>query len=76
MISDGFHEGDRAYCRNCGGKFEVKIGGSAIAASLISGPAPAAELEPEADTAVIARTVRTAVAALPIADLMAVPASR
>lgn len=76
MISNEYHDGDRAYCRNCGGKFEVKIGGSAIAASLISGPAPAAELEPEADTAVIARTVRTAVAALPIADLMAVPASR
>jgi DNA-directed RNA polymerase subunit RPC12/RpoP len=71
LVRDEQNEGDPAYCRNCGGKFALKMRDSGIEAALIGGPAPPAELEPEADNALIARTVKEAVAAIPIADLMA-----
>jgi hypothetical protein len=71
VVRDEQNEGDPAYCRNCGGKFALEMRDSAIEAALIGGSAPPAELEPEADNALIARTVKEAVAAIPIADLMA-----
>jgi len=64
------HEGDHIYCRNCGGEFELETQDSCLVATPTGKRGQAADLEPEADTALIARTVRAAVEALPIAALV------
>lgn len=63
-------EGDHLFCRNCGGGFELKKEDNALVAIPTGLQGRAVDLEPAADTALIARTVRAAVAALPIADLI------
>lgn len=64
------HAGEHIYCRNCGGEFALESQSEGLVASATGKQGRAADLEPELDSALIARTVRTAVAALPIADLV------
>ncbi|MGV8899297.1 MAG: HD-GYP domain-containing protein [Burkholderiaceae bacterium] len=63
-------EGDHIYCRNCGGESALEMRDNHLVASPTGKQGKAANLEPELDAALIARTVRAAVAALPIADLV------
>lgn len=63
-------EGDNLYCRNCGGEFELEKQGGSLIATPTGKRGQAADLEPEVDTTLIARTVRAAVEALPIAELI------
>lgn len=60
-------EGDHLYCRNCGSEFVLK---THLVAAPTGKQGQAADLEPEADRALIARVVRASVEALPIADLI------
>lgn len=63
-------EGNHLFCRNCGGGFTLqKQDGSLVAVPTGKQGSPV-DLEPESDTALIARTVRTAVEALLMADLV------
>ncbi|MDP3844387.1 MAG: HD-GYP domain-containing protein [Oxalobacteraceae bacterium] len=63
-------QGDHVYCRNCGGEFALEMHDNRLLATPTGKQGQAADLEPEADSALIARTVRAAVEALPIADLV------
>jgi hypothetical protein len=70
VIRHDHDEGDHIYCRNCGGEFELETQGGCLVANPTGKQGQAVDLEPESDTALIARTVRAAVEALPIADLV------
>lgn len=63
-------EGDHLYCRNCGGEFALETQDNGLVAAPTGKQGQAVDLEPEVDTALIARTVREAVEALPVADLI------
>lgn len=63
-------EGASLFCRNCGDGFVLKNQDGSLAAIPTGKQGSAADLEPETDIALIARTVRTAVQALPVADLI------
>lgn len=65
-----YKEGDHLYCRNCGGEFALETQDNCLVATPTGKQGQAVDLEPEVDTALIARTVREAVAALPIVDLV------
>jgi hypothetical protein len=56
--------GDRLYCRNCSGEFVLEAHEDSIAAVPTGKRGQAVDLEPEADNALIARTVRASVAAM------------
>lgn len=64
------HAGDHIYCRNCGGEFALEAQGSCLVATPTGKQGQAADLEPDVDPELIARTVRAAVEALPITDLI------
>lgn len=64
------NEGDHLYCRNCSGEFALKTLDNVLVAVPTGKQGQAVDLEPETDSALIARTVRAAVEALPIADLV------
>lgn len=70
VIRHEHNEGDHLYCRNCGGEYALETQDSALVAAPTGKQGQAVDLEPEADSALIARTVRAAVEALPIADLI------
>lgn len=62
--------GDHVYCRACSGEFELDTAASGMGVTMTGKRGLAAHLQPEADPDLIARTVREAVAALPIGELM------
>lgn len=62
--------GDKLYCRNCTGEYELQGQDQALIATPTGKQGKAADLEPEVDTALIARTVRAAVKALPVTELL------
>lgn len=62
--------GDHLYCRNCTGEFLLEAHAGELRATPTGKQGQAPDLEPEADAALVARTVRAAVAALPVADLL------
>ncbi|NMM27770.1 MAG: HD-GYP domain-containing protein [Glaciimonas sp.] len=64
------HQGDHIYCRNCGGEYALKTHDNYLVATPTGKQGKAVDLEPEADSALIERTVRATVEALPVADLM------
>lgn len=64
------HEGDSIYCRNCSGEFALKTRNGTLAASPTGKQGKAVNLEPDVDSALIARTVQASVAALPVAELI------
>lgn len=63
-------QGDHLYCRNCSGEFVLEPDTSGLRAVPTGQQGDAIDLEPESDSALIARTVREAVASLPVADLV------
>lgn len=62
--------GDHLYCRNCTGEFELREANGSLAAIPTGGQGQAADLEPDIDTALIARTVQDAVSGLPAQALL------
>ncbi len=62
--------GDHLYCRNCTGEFVLETQAGKLRATATGKQGQASDLEPQADSALVARTVRAAVAALPVADLL------
>lgn len=70
VIRREHHAGDHVYCRNCTGEFELKDAVEGLMAFPTGGKGGPADLEPDIDTALIARTVQAAVAALPAQDLL------
>ncbi|RBA23592.1 HD-GYP domain-containing protein [Herminiimonas fonticola] len=70
VITRENNEGDHLYCRNCSGGFTLEKQDAGLVAVPTGRQGQAVDLEPEVDSALIARTVRAAVEALPIADLM------
>lgn len=66
--------GDRAHCPNCGGGFQLEQAGDTLRAAPTGRPGSAIDLAPEADEALISRTVREAVdAILPVSAPAPVP---
>lgn len=57
-------EGEHLYCRNCSGEFALEAQGHRLVAVPTGNMGAAADLEPEADSALIVRMVDSAVAAL------------
>lgn len=70
VLRQDHHAGDKIYCRNCGGEFALGAQGDMLLARPTGKTGLPADLEPEVDTTLIARTVRSMVAALPAADLL------
>lgn len=64
------HQGEHIYCRNCAGEFVLEPQNDALMARPTGNQGQAVDLAPQVDSALIARTVRASVAALPIADLI------
>lgn len=67
-------DGTPLFCRNCGEGFVLKHQDGGLVAHPTGKQGSAADLEPETDIALIARTVRAAVQALPVADLLKISA--
>jgi hypothetical protein len=63
--------GERIYCRNCSGEFELKNVDSCLIATPTGGQGQPEDLEPQADTELIQRTVTAAVQAMPASAMLA-----
>lgn len=63
--------GEKIYCRNCAGEFELKKADHGLIATPTGGQGRPEDLEPEADTELIQRTVTLAVQAMPVGVLLA-----
>lgn len=72
VLKAGHKEGDHIYCRNCGGQFVLTTKNDGFKALPTGAQGNAENLVPDADPLLIERTVREAVAALPVADLLKV----
>lgn len=62
--------GEKMYCRNCAGEFKLLQGDNGLIATPTGQQGKPADLEPQADTELIQRTVQAAVEALPAGDLL------
>lgn len=71
VLRKGQHAGEHIYCANCTGEFELKTGDGCLIASPTGKQGGPADLEPEADTELIQRTVQASVQALPSHELLA-----
>lgn len=65
-----YRAGDHVYCRNCTGEFELRDEHGLLCAVPTGGKGQAADLTPDIDAALIARTVQDAVSALPAQALL------
>lgn len=65
--------GQRIYCRNCTGEFELVPDSNRLLAKPTGGMGRAADLEADLDIELVERTVKYAVAALPSHDLILEP---
>ena len=74
-LRKGQHAGEHIYCPNCTSEFELKTGDNCLIASPTGKQGGPAELEPEADTELIHRTVLASVQALPSTELLALAAA-
>lgn len=70
VIQHDHKAGEHIYCRNCSSEFSLENQNRQLIAQPTGKKGQPADLEPELDTALIARTVQAAVAALPIEDLL------
>lgn len=68
----GLMAGQTIYCRNCAGEFELNPGARGLVTKPTGRQGSAVDLEPEADTDLIQRTVSATVASLPAEALMGV----
>jgi hypothetical protein len=64
VLRSNARAGEHVYCSTCGGEFRVERDDSRLRARPTGNKGSPADLEPEADLALIARTVRATVAAL------------
>ena len=71
VLRRGLTAGQKIYCRNCAGEFELDARAGGLVAKPTGHQGSVADLEPEADVDLIQRTVSAAVASLPTRDLMA-----
>ncbi|MCX7742396.1 hypothetical protein LCC91_11775 [Tepidimonas taiwanensis] len=62
--------GEHLYCRNCTGEFELQPDPAGLRAVPTGRQGAPAQLVPEVDEALIAQTVHTIVAALPVSELV------
>lgn len=65
------HAGEKIYCRNCAGEFELKEVDTCLIATPTGNQGRPADLEPEADTELILRAVTAAVEAMPAQEMLA-----
>jgi len=70
VLRRGLVAGQRIYCRNCSGEFELNTTEMGMLAKPTGRQGSASDLEPEADFELIRTTVAAAVANLPIQALM------
>lgn len=70
VVQRNAEAGTRLYCRNCSGEFKLTAADGALLAVPTGNNGTAADLEPETDTELIARTVAASAAALPAAFLL------
>jgi len=63
--------GEHLYCRNCGGEFELKFDQSRLVALPTGNRGAPADLEPDADHALIARAIDQMASSLPLEELIA-----
>ncbi|NDP38500.1 MAG: HD-GYP domain-containing protein [Rhodoferax sp.] len=75
VLRKDHQEGQHIYCRGCTGEFALKGVDHALVATPTGNHGQPADLEPEADTELIQRTVSAAVQALPASELMALASS-
>lgn len=71
VVRKGQHAGEKIYCRHCAEEFELKELDSCLVATPTGNQGQPADLEPEADTELIQRTVMAAVQALPVKEMLA-----
>lgn len=69
------HAGEKIYCHNCTGEFELKEGDHGLVATPTGRQGRPADLEPEVDAELIQRTVLASVQALPAMALLAASVS-
>ena len=69
------HAGEKIYCHNCTGEFELKEGAHDLVAIPTGQQGRPADMEPELDVELIQRTVMTSVQALPAMALLAASVS-
>lgn len=65
------HAGDKIYCRNCTGEFELKQADHCLVATPTGHQGRPADLEPDVDAELIQRTVIASVDAMPVMALLA-----
>lgn len=70
VLRRGLSAGQKIYCRNCSGEFELDAREGELVARPTGRQGSMADLEPEADVDLIQRTVSAAVASLPARELM------
>lgn len=70
VLRRGQVAGQRIYCRNCSGEFELNASETGLLARPTGREGSASDLEPEVDFELIRTTVSAAVANLPIRELM------
>lgn len=74
VVKRGQAEGSMIYCHNCSREFEVTFDGSHTPSAVPTGrKGNAAQLEPDLDSALVSRTVRSMAAVLPLIELTAPP---
>lgn len=71
VVRKGQHAGEKIYCRNCTGEFELQEGDHCLVASPTGHQGGAVDLEPEVDAELIQRTVIASVEAMPAMALLA-----
>lgn len=75
VLRKGQQAGEKIYCHHCTSEFELEERDSRLIATPTGRQGQAADLEPEADTELIQRTVLAAVQAMPTIELLAAVAS-
>lgn len=71
VLRKGQHAGEKIYCRNCAGEFEIKEGDQCLIATPTGHQGRPADLEPDVDAELIQRTVIASVEAMPAMALLA-----
>lgn len=76
VLRKGQHAGEKIYCRNCTGEFELKEGDHELIATPTGHQGRPADLEPDLDAELIQRTVIASVEAMPAMALLAASTPR
>lgn len=76
VLRKGQHAGEKIYCRNCTGEFELKGGDQCLVATPTGHQGRPGDLEPDVDVELIQRTVIASVEAMPAMALLATSSAR